>query len=258
MDWLDKKNTGVMKFIILVLLINAFSCSIKSTDQNPIPAKKEDLQLKKSTVIFAGNGKWKPEFNAPGWNFTFYKKEEYEQFFAGEGSCLIKGKYKQINNTIQLFRKKTENCSPFSESEFTTCNIVETPESLYSLFALKCNSNLYYSIEQKRNTGDRVIIGRVLHEIIYPNDYETTDNVFFRQGPGVNFEPINCYYSETETQIERRNVLHKNYRLYVIAKTVDKTQVGKFTNHWYYVKPEQDFYGRKYCSLAEGWVFGEY
>ncbi|HMV79820.1 MAG TPA: hypothetical protein PL048_16540 [Leptospiraceae bacterium] len=82
------------------------------------------------------------------------------------------------------------------------------------------------------------------------------DTAYLRSAPNVSAKPLNCVIWKADDSGRKEHdgqVIPKDRKLLVIAKTKTKFKVQKWENHWYYVDA-----GDGLSKCGPGWVFGEF
>ncbi|MDX1959517.1 MAG: hypothetical protein SFU98_13140 [Leptospiraceae bacterium] len=246
-----------MKFSIFILLISFTSTFCSKNDklieyEKEIPIENKNVKLYPKFL----NGEWVPEYNVLGWRIKFFKNGKYEEVFAGEGCGGYTGKYFILSEKIKLIPDKKVDCLNEQRIKNNECILQNDFDSLYSTLKLVCNDEVFYSKENERKDGEVLNINSIKAVSVFPKNYYTNAVIYFREGPGTEFNSISCSFESAGEPVNRKTIPDGTFVL-VIARTIDKYKVGNLNNYWYFVEPYTGWYSYG-CEKKFGWVYGEY
>ncbi len=192
----------------------------------------------------------------------------YYEYFEGEGCGGYEGTYRIEGDYVILKPEKGE-CTPKSPMPVRKCELSPAFDHLdYTMF-LSCGEGESYAREEskvpageKREVYGRQVImmGRAKGRI--------TTGAKIRSDPGLTAPSYVCSYDNPFMGYNPPHVkpvdlpyLRENTYLTILARLPEKSQVQKWTNYWYYVRPSfgmADGCKENGQFRAEGWVFGEF
>ncbi|MCB1190458.1 MAG: hypothetical protein H7A23_16200 [Leptospiraceae bacterium] len=256
--------------VFFLFLSFVFDCkkNVENSSEKPATSSPNSKALNETPASISTSSdisdeiveSWVPEFEDYGWYIQFMKDGSYTENFEGEGCGGYKGHYTKDGQKIKLIPEKNPGCLNESRKENNICYIKEAPDSLYSSLKLVCGKEEFFSKKDERKDGEEVKIGSIEVVIISPKGgYVTNDVIYFRKGPGKNFDSISCSFEGDDPSSfdKHRATLPKETSLYVIARTKTKEKIDKHENYWYYVSPQTGWYSAG-CKEKFGWVYGEF
>lgn len=244
-------NFKYFTFFILILL------NYQEPSSNNINKKKEDI--KHDSVIFPDYliGLWTPEYGEFGWRLNILDNNKFEEFFDGEGCGGYKGTYIRNNDKLVLVPEKNPDCFNENRKNNYECFLLKASDSLFSDWKLKCGKEEFFSLRYLKKENEILNVGLYKIKTVSPKLYLTTNEIFFRDGPGKDFKSLICSIEIVAAFEEKRNTLPKDLSLIVLGHTLEKDKIGKIENYWYYVKPRTGWHSSG-CEKPLGWVFGEF
>jgi hypothetical protein len=206
---------------------------------------------------------WGPEDFGAGYYIEFKADGTFQENFQGEGCGGYDGKFRIEGQTIFL-EATSKECTRPNRS----CTMRKNETSPFASLQLDCGrdqncrpgadcdgDSQYFRKNSRLEEGvQRTVDGRAVLTMGQPN-WKTTTNVKYRAEPHMAATAYKCKYGDTNPV--EYDYIPEGRSVTVIARLPELERVGDWTNYWYYVQPEDDWYAGG-CDPRRGWVFGEF
>ncbi len=179
----------------------------------------------------------------------------------------MSGSYTVQRDSLKYTITKAQDMQEKDKGKKGTCKIVKLKDNPYFQEELSCTGvigtyldsiNEGYYVPKVFRTflpqdTRRKIQGTDTLSIL--KEGTVNDTAYLRSAPNVSAKPLNCVIWKADESGKEHDgqVIPKDRKLLVIAKTKTKVKVQKWENHWYYVDAGD---GQSKCG--PGWVYGEF
>lgn len=229
----------------------------KTSQQSPSSLPSQQPAASPGTI--AANTWVDNEDGTYGWNLSF-KDGKYTVHFAGEGCGGHEGTYSENGNTIVLKVPNEEVCTPeeLHRGAQITCTLGKTDQSLFRQVYLHCGKNQrFWAMEPKVSANLTRKHGGQQVTTMGLKDGQITEEAMFRVKPSKSAAAISCQFYGNDMNAQKRKSLSKGTKIIVLARTLEKANVDKWSNYWYLIRPHLSWEDN--CDQEPiGWVFGEF
>jgi hypothetical protein len=237
-----------------------------SSDVNSENSSQETSQSLNLTNKILENNKWNSDPNFIFGETISFQKGKVELELPGyeEPNQYYSGSYTiQDNQLVVSLEKRKFMDEVNNDSSKMSCIFSIAKESLYYNEKLDCVKDFdpdipvsYYNLSSKLKSGERRMIDTTQVTILHKTFVSTVDALMVRNSPSAKAEPVQ--WLEDAKYDSPRTSLKKSEKVKVIARTIDKMDVGKMNNYWYYVEIEAVDEDHPVFIIKNGWVFGEF
>jgi len=253
---------------LLFIFLVTYCTRPTSHSATPINPDQGELIGNISVEILA-EGDWVEDVRILNQYLKFDRNGRFQHKISFEGCGASNGRFHLSGKQLTFSEiQEVEGCTPWF-TEKTTCNIVNTPNNLDFIEILKCQANgakewqddFQFANRKKPQRPEALItLDGAISRVSKPKAAQIIENAVFRKQPktdaarAVFRESIDC----PEGNDQEQSYLPKGQKISILAKTKERSSVGKWNNYWYYVCPITcEVYMGQGCYF-KGWVYGEF
>ena len=189
--------------------------------------------------------------------------------FWGPGGQTMEASYTVQGDSLKYTITKARYMQEKDNGKKGVCKIVKLKDNPYFQEELNCTGVIGTYLNSSGNDDVpkvfRTFLSKDTARKIQGNDTlsilkegTVNDTAYLRSAPNASAKPLDCTIYDQSGKGHKSQVIPKDRKLLVIAKTKTKFKVQKWENHWYFVDAGGPSGYDSVNNCGPGWVFGEF